>query len=85
MTASSCAKAECSILEVGLGQLTPPQSVLLPIRAADPTNTNGSAVVFRNGELLFPVLGILAATVKPEVVAVVLGKCPKCHQKLAGC
>lgn len=31
MTVSSCAKAECSILEVGLGQLTPPQSCCYPL------------------------------------------------------
>lgn len=55
-----------------------------PIRAADPINTNWSAVVLVNSKLLSPVLGILVAALKPVVVAVPMGKCLKCH-KLAGC
>lgn len=45
-------------------------------RVADPINTNGSAVVLTNTELLSSVLYILVAALKIEIVAVLVEKMP---------
>lgn len=67
-------------MELGPGQPQSPKAAAIH-KGCRTHNTNGSAVVLANNELLSPVVVAL----KTEVAAVPLGKMPGCLRSLAGC
>lgn len=68
-------------MDLGPRAATLTLKLLLPIRAADSINTNGTAVVLASSELLAPGLGILVGALKLGVVAVPTGKISEVYPK----